>query len=146
MLTQTYLGGDGNPVIVKNTRYATVAYEYDEQGRKIRESYYNEEGQLFVPNWVGTFASKTWEFDEKNRVVLEQTWDAEGNLKNNGQDYATLRYWYSDDGAQEVLSYEDKSGNLLNGATHLGYAKLRKTYDSRPDSGGVPERQGRADA
>ena len=131
VLTQTYLGGDGNTVIVKNTRYATVAYEYDDQGRKIRESYYNEEGQLFVPNWIGAVASKTWEFDEKNRVVLEQTWDAEGNLKNNGQDYATLRYWYSDDGAQEVLSYEDKSGNLLNGATHLGYAKLRKTYDSR---------------
>ena len=30
-----------------------------------------------------------------------------------------------------MLSYEDKSGNLLNGATHLGYVKLRKTYDSR---------------
>jgi len=131
VLKQTYLGSDGKPVIVRNTHYAKVAYEYDEQGRKIRESYYNEEGQLFVPNWVGTFASKTWEFDEKNRVVLEQTWDAEGNLKNNGQDYATLRYWYSDDGTQEVLSYEDKLGNLLNGATHLGYAKLRKTYDSR---------------
>ena len=131
VLTQTYLDSDDHPVITKNTGYATVAYEYDAQGRKIRENYYNEAGEPFIPKKTGSCASKTWEYDAENRVILEQTWDTEGKLKENAQDYATLRYWYSDDGALEVLSYEDKSGKLLNGATHLGYAKLRKTYDSR---------------
>ena len=127
LIFMEYLDVRGNPVIATNTAYAAIGYEYDENAFKTAERYYNEKLKLFIPKKDGC-AVKTWENREDGKVLSERYWNAKGKLVKNGQGYAGIDYWYSEDGTVIVQTYVGENGKTITGKTSMGYSKLRRTY------------------
>ena len=124
--------------IVDHT-YKSVAYdygekqwEYDQQGKEIRETYIGKDGKLFVNKDVG-YAEKKFEYDNQGNMTRMSYYDADGNLmihENSG--YAEERYEYDSRGRKIREAYHGMYGEpRICKAAGGYYTEKRWEYDEK---------------
>ena len=99
---------DGNPVTLREG-YAYREYEYDVNGKRIREVYYDQNGNK-VLNSNGN-AEVRREFDTNKRIIREAFYDIEGELTEIRGGYASREPVYDENNTITGYRYYDIDGN-----------------------------------
>lgn len=116
-------------VVDRRKGIAGIRYTY-ENGRKIREEYYDEKGMPSFRTDIGC-AIQTFEYDGKGEVCTEAYYGLDGEpvlRKDTG--YAMVTYRDNENGQRCFVRFYDKDGRLVIGAKDhcAGY---NYTYDDR---------------
>lgn len=155
LFKETYMTSKGEFFIPRESYdYASIQYEYDDIGRQIRKSYfdesnkpvrnkpiellkYNKKGLVsqisFVDNQGGPvvtsngYAKVLFEYDENDNLLKEQFLDEKDNLSEKNRGYAQTRTEYDSQNRVVKKSYFNASGNLTKNSE--GYASYVNEYD-----------------
>ena len=122
-----YLDTEGRLTSMNKNPYAEIIYDYDGNGNKIRESFYDVNLRP-VNNSAGK-ATTLWVYNQDSKVMSEAYYDADGNPKELKAGYASMVYSYNDDYTVQTIAYLDKNGAPAETTRARPYSQLRKTYD-----------------
>ena len=155
---------NGYKVEVQGITYAkTPDYdthtEYDNRGRKIRETFFDLDGNPYqmkdrsygcvyeydtynnmnhityldangnIAPLNAGYAQVQKEFNAKRQVVRERYLDAQGNPTTLPAGYAVVKYAYDDKDHQSDIQYFDESDQKI--LLPQNYARVKKTYDDK---------------
>ena len=122
--TEKYLDKEGNLVLVYGC-YG-IRYEYNENKKITRVSYYNQHGELM--NKIDKlFASRTIIYNENDKVIGEQYYDTNDKLTITSAGYAFYKLELDSNGRIILESYygvDEKPIRISD-----GYAAIKKTYN-----------------
>lgn len=115
---------DGKTVINGAGGYARIVYQYNDQRKKIGETYYDAKGNRV--NISGDADEVRWEWKNGN-IVSESYWK-DGQPVNGEKGYHEVRKDYTADKKIKSEFYYDSDGNLEK--SEDGYAGIEKLYNS----------------
>lgn len=121
LVLEEYYSTDGSPACYSYDR-SSVAWTYDEDGRAIREIYYEADGITISTEF---YSMKSVEYDEKGYVTKLSVLDESGELYQDSSFFASIEYEYDEDGNVVRRIYRDAEGNLYS-----TYAIYEFTYES----------------
>lgn len=101
-----YIGLDGNPMVRHDLGYAQVTLDYDGAGNVVKESYFDQEGQLTTGAKEGYAVCKS-RYQGIN-CIEKSFYDTENKpCYNKDGSYAMVRYQYDDQGRCVQEQYYD---------------------------------------
>lgn len=125
-----YRSATGEPVVRSDTKSYGFAYEYDDRGNRVRQTYLGADSKPLL-NEKG-IACMIQEFDDNGRPVKVTYEDAEGNpctYLEDGDVYAGIVYDYTDRGLPKTLTAIDSDGKPVI-LTSVSFATIKWEYDS----------------
>lgn len=160
----SWLDARGGPFVLKNGT-AHISRHYDLSGRKIRESYTDNNGILQIGrDW---YASKILKYDEFGNIIEIFYFDLGGRLVLNKNGYASFHLDYDargnfvegtafgtnneivfqKDGYARFTQSFDAAGNMVEGAVYgidheptfceSGYSRVSQSFDARGNAIGA---------
>lgn len=115
-------------ICVNKLGFAQQIYEYDDKGRMISESFYNEKGEpVSIKNKYGVVCHAIWyRYDDKGCVSLVGYYDENKKLMSNGCAYTEIKN-------NEIGKVERTLNYKANQALHLvnGVAGEEKKYEDK---------------
>lgn len=103
-----------------------VELEYDAQGRRVANRYYNRSGERVMFN--GTVHESRREYDDAGNCIRWSYYDTEGNLYSDDSSYAIRECAYDSSGNVIMDAYYDKTGEP---AYHKTYYRYEYAYDDQ---------------
>ena len=107
--------------------YSIIEMKYNRRRQKIRESYFDENGEAVVAPGLG-YASVSYEYDSKGRVIAEHYYWANGRKITLENGVSSWRATYLESGEKGEEIWLDRNGEpVIN--RDLGYAKVTREAD-----------------
>ena len=130
--SRTFVDPSGSPIVPAGSDYAKVTYEYDEKGREIRTSYFDEKDRPASvpqgPAFAGAASVIEKEYNDSGNVVVTRRYSS-GTLIHYLQGYAWLEKEYNEDGMAVRETMRNEDGSPFTNTQ--GYATVRKEYDEK---------------
>jgi len=119
-----YVNEDNEIFCPSNMQYAIVVKKYDESGRLVSESYFDEDSNPVTLN--NNYSSYTVSYDDL--ITTYRYLDSQGNLVNRNEGYAILvREYLSNLSGDYIERYYDVNNQRTS--ISAGYSGIKKCFD-----------------
>ena len=122
--SETYLDEKDQPICAEG--YVQVRYDYNGKRKKIRESYFDDHGNLMLRT-DEQYAIREIFYNENGEEIGNRYYDTEGHPCLNSSGYAEIRKELDENNRIVCESFYDTQGNLCK--TIDGYAMVLWEYD-----------------
>ena len=123
--TETYLDIHDEPLAAG---FVSRKLQYDRKKNKIRESYYDAEGNPMAHTDL-LYASHSWTYDAEDRILSERFYGPDNRLILNKFGYAGIDYEYTEGGRVHSVTYVDEQEKPVISSD--GYASVIQEYDEQ---------------
>lgn len=120
---------DENNNLSSSLEFCSVRFEYDKNGYKSSQTYFDAENNPTTYSWAG-YASALFENDHRGNALITCFCDENGNPINTADGYAIYQNDYDKYGRIISTSYFDADGNPTT-FRNSGYSVKTTEYDNR---------------
>lgn len=109
---EAYYLSNGSPAFATDKGYSIITYDYDNDGNKTEEWYYDASGNLILND--DGFAGWKRTYNEHKQILSITYYGIDGNSVITSYGYAEIKYSYDEEGHLTSVSYYDESEQPMN--------------------------------